>query len=142
MRFLHALIVTGLLVVLSACSTGSLPRRASIVYPELTAEQSSDITFHALGLVGTKLVEPGHLTWPQAIEKMTINPARVLGLKKGTLAIGAEADVTIIDPDRVWNVDAKKFASKSSNSPFSGWSLKGRADTVLVGGRVKYRAEN
>ena len=96
----------------------------------------------ALGLVGTKLVEPGHLTWPQAIEKMTINPARVLGLEKGTLAIGAEADVTIIDPDRVWNVDAKKFASKSSNSPFGGWKLKGRAETVIVGGRVKYRAEN
>ncbi|HEY2840012.1 MAG TPA: dihydroorotase [Pirellulales bacterium] len=96
----------------------------------------------ALGLVVTQLIAPGRLTWPQAIEKMTINPARVLGLEKGTLAIGAEADVTIIDPERVWKVDSSRFASKSKNSPFHGWSLKGRAETVLVGGRVKYRAEN
>jgi dihydroorotase len=94
----------------------------------------------ALALVVTKLVEPGHLTWPQALAKMTINPARVLGLKKGTLAVGADADVTIIDPQRKWKVDATKFASKSSNSPFNGWTLTGRAETVLVGGRVKYQA--
>jgi len=94
----------------------------------------------ALALVVTQLIEPGHLTWPQAIEKMTINPARVLGLQKGTLAIGAEADVTIIDPNMEWTVDTSRFASKSSNSPFGGWKLKGKAETVIVGGRVKYRA--
>ncbi|HEY4310412.1 MAG TPA: dihydroorotase [Pirellulales bacterium] len=94
----------------------------------------------ALALVVTKLIEPGILTWPQAIAKMTINPARVLGLEKGTLAIGADADVTIIDPQRKWQVDASRFASKSSNSPFNGWNLTGRAETVLVGGRVKYQA--
>ncbi len=94
----------------------------------------------ALALVVTQLIEPGLLTWPQAIEKMTINPARVLGVNKGTLSIGADADVTIIDPQRRWQVDASRFASKSSNSPFSGWTLVGRAETVLVGGRVKYQA--
>ncbi len=52
-----------------------------------------------------KLIEPGHLDWPQALAKMTINPARVLGIDKGTLAIGADADVTIIDPDARWTVD-------------------------------------
>jgi dihydroorotase len=95
----------------------------------------------ALGLVVTRLVEPGHLTWPQAIEKMTINPARILGINKGTLAVGADADVTIIDPARKWTVDPARFASKSRNSPFAGWTLTGRAETVLVGGKVKYRAE-
>jgi len=94
----------------------------------------------ALGLVVTQLIEPGHLDWPQAIAKLTINPARILGLNKGTLAIGADADVTIIDPEAEWAVDPTKFRSKSSNTPFAGWKLRGRADTVIVGGRVKFEA--
>jgi dihydroorotase len=93
----------------------------------------------ALGLVVTQLIEPGHLTWPEAIRKMTINPARVLGIPKGTLAVGADADVTVIDPDRSWTVDRAQFRTKSHNSPFHGWQLRGRAETVIVGGRVKYR---
>jgi dihydroorotase len=93
-----------------------------------------------LGLVVTKLIEPGILDWPTAIAKMTINPARILGIPKGTLAIGADADVTIIDPDARWTVDPAKFRSKSTNSPFAGWQLRGRAETVIVGGRVKYEA--
>jgi len=94
----------------------------------------------SLGLVITKLIEPGHLDWPTALAKMTINPARVLGIDKGTLAIGADADVTVIDPDVRWTVDPKKFRSKSVNSPFTGWNLRGRADTVIVGGRIKFAA--
>ncbi len=91
----------------------------------------------ALGLVVTRLIEPGHLTWPQAIEKMTINPAKVLGIPKGTLAIGADADVTIIDPNVSWAVDPGRFQSKSRNTPFGGYQLRGRAETVIVGGKVK-----
>ncbi len=94
----------------------------------------------ALGLVVTRLIEPGHLDWPQAIAKLTINPARILGIPKGTLAIGADADVTIIDPDAIWTVDPATFRSKSTNTPFGGWKLRGRADTVIVGGRVKHQA--
>ncbi|MBI3466961.1 MAG: amidohydrolase family protein, partial [Planctomycetes bacterium] len=93
----------------------------------------------ALGLVITRLIEPGHLDWPAAIEKMTINPARVLGLDKGTLRIGSDADVTIIDPDVRWTVNPAEFRSRSSNSPFIGWKLRGRAETVIVGGRIKFR---
>jgi dihydroorotase len=93
----------------------------------------------ALGLVVTRLIEPGHLDWPTALAKMTINPARVLGIDKGTLQIGAEADVTIIDPAVRWTVDPTRFHSKSANTPFAGWKLTGRADTVIVGGTVKYR---
>jgi dihydroorotase len=91
-----------------------------------------------LGLVGTQLVGPGILDWPTALAKLTINPARVLGLSKGTLKVGADADVTIIDPERQWTVDPTRFRSKSVNTPFGGWRLRGRATTVIVGGRVKY----
>jgi dihydroorotase len=94
----------------------------------------------ALGLVSTQLVAAGHLTWPQAIEKMTINPARVLGIEKGTLALGADADVTVIDPDYEWIVDPGRFKSKSRNTPFAGRRLRGRADTVIVAGNIKHRA--
>ena len=59
----------------------------------------------ALGLVITRLIVPGHLDWPQALAKMTINPARILGIDKGTLSLGADADITVIDPDVRWTVD-------------------------------------
>ncbi len=91
----------------------------------------------ALGLVITRLIEPGHLDWPTALAKLTINPAQILGIPKGTLAIGADADVTVIDPDVRWTVNPAEFRSKSTNTPFAGWELKGRATTVIVGGRIK-----
>ncbi len=93
----------------------------------------------ALGLVITKLIEPGHLSWPDALAKMTCNPARILHLSKGTLQIGADADVTVIDPNARWTVDPAEFRSKSANTPFAGWELTGRADVVIVGGRVKFQ---
>lgn len=95
----------------------------------------------ALGLVVTKLIEPGVLDWPSAIAKLTMNPARVLGINKGTLAVGADADVTIIDPAYEWTVDPARFRSRSKNTPFGGWRLRGRADTVIVAGEIRYRAE-
>jgi dihydroorotase len=95
----------------------------------------------SLGLVATKLIEPGHLDWPTALAKMTINPARVLGIAKGTLQIGADADVTVIDPALRWTVEPSRFHSKSSNTPFAGWKLTGRATTVIVAGRVKYELD-
>jgi len=93
----------------------------------------------SLGLVVAKLIEPGHLDWPAAIRKMSLNPARILGIPKGTLAIGADADVTIIDPKARWTVDPAQFRSKSANTPFAGMELTGRAEVVIVGGRVKYQ---
>jgi dihydroorotase len=93
----------------------------------------------SLGLVVTRLIAPGHLDWPTALAKMTINPARILKLDKGTLRIGADADITVIDPEVRWRVDPGKFRSKSSNTPFAGWELQGRAEVVVVGGEVKLR---
>jgi dihydroorotase len=84
------------------------------------------------------LVEPGHLTWPPLIEKLTVNPARVLGIDRGTLKPGADADVTILDPAAEWTIDPSTFRSKSRNCPFAGWKVRGRACTVIVGGQVRF----
>ena len=86
----------------------------------------------------TALIEPGHLTWPQLIEKLTLQPARILGMEQGTLKPGAEADVTIIDPQAEWTIDVTQFRSKSRNSPFGGLKVRGRAHAVIVGGEVRY----
>ena len=85
------------------------------------------------------LIEPGHLTWPQLVSKLTVGPARLLDLEQGTLAPGADADVTIIDPNLTWTVDAVRFASKSRNTPFHGQTLRGRARYTIVAGEVRYR---
>ncbi len=91
-----------------------------------------------LGLVVTQLILPGHLDWSTALAKLTMNPARILGIDKGTLRVGADADVTIIDPEISWRVDPTRFLSKSKNTPFGGWRLTGQAETVIVGGKVKF----
>jgi dihydroorotase len=83
------------------------------------------------------LIEPGHLTWPRLIEKLTINPARILGIDRGTLRPGADADVTIIDPAVEWTIDPNQFRSKSRNCPFAGWKVRSRAHAVLVSGEVR-----
>ena len=73
---------------------------------------------------------------PRLIQMLTVNPARLLGLKSGTLSIGAPADVTLIDPNLEWTVDTNAFQSASRNTPFGGWKLKGRAVRTIVGGRT------
>lgn len=93
----------------------------------------------AVGLVWTELVGTGVLTPLQAVTKMTLNPARVLGIPKGTLETGADADITIIDPDLTGIVDASLFESKGRNTPFNGRLLKGLPYVAIVGGRVVMR---
>lgn len=92
-----------------------------------------------LGLAITHLVSPGHIDFPTLIGKLSTNPARALRLDKGTLKTGAAADITIIDPDVVWEVDSSNFESLSTNTPFNGLSLTGRADAVIVDGIIKLR---
>jgi dihydroorotase len=91
-----------------------------------------------LPIVVTYLIEPGHLSWQEAIAKLTVNPARLLGIPKGTLRAGVDADVTIIDPRTPWTIDPASFRSKSRNCPFAGWEVRGRAHTVIVGGEVRH----
>src|SRR4051812_11985395 len=91
-----------------------------------------------LPLCVTHLIGKGHLTWPQLVVKVTVNPAKVLSIDRGTLAAGAVADVTVIDPAAEWVIDVSKFRSKSRNCPFGGRPVTGRAHTTIVGGQVKY----
>ena len=88
-----------------------------------------------LPLVFTYLVQPGHLTLGEAIAKMTAIPANILGIDRGTLSVGAVGDVTVIDVDSVHLVDVTKSRSKSQNTPFAGWELKGWQTITLREGR-------
>jgi dihydroorotase len=90
----------------------------------------------SLGLVLTELVRGGTLSLAEALAKMTINPARILGIEGGAIREGGVADVTIVDPDVRWTVERRAFRSKSKNSPFDGWELTGCAVATIVGGEI------
>jgi len=135
-----------------ACVAGLIDDTIDVICtdhaPHALEKKMQELDVAPFGIVGletclpltiTQLIEPGHLTWSQAIRKLTINPARILGVDKGTLRVGADADVTIIDPTTTWTVDPQQFRSKSKNSPFGGWELTGRATTTIVGGKVRYQ---
>ena len=91
-----------------------------------------------LGLIKTFLIDKGLLSWADAIRKMTISPAKIMGLNCGTLAVGAEADITIIDPDKQWTVKPKEFFSLSRNSPFDGYKLSAQVYKTILGGRIVF----
>jgi|LSQX01.1.fsa_nt_gb dihydroorotase len=93
----------------------------------------------ALPLVITYLVKPGHLTIEQIIEKMCVNPSKILGLNKGALEIGNTADITIIDIEEDFTVDISKLKSKSKNSPYDGFILNGIVYYTIVNGNVVVR---
>lgn len=117
-----------------------------------TAEKKArELDLVPFGIVGLEtllpiciksLIEPGHLDWPELICRLTRGPAGVLNIPKGTLNAGADADVTIIDPNVEWTIDPEKFRSNGRNTPFAGWVVRGRAHTVIVGGQVRYRADS
>lgn len=90
----------------------------------------------ALGLAVTELVEKGVITLPQLVERMSTAPARAFRLPGGTLRPGSPADVTVFDPSAEWTVEPEAFLSRSRNTPFGGWRLRGRALYTIVGGRV------
>jgi len=91
--------------------------------------------------LGLKLVEAGIIDITDLIEKMSKNPARILGLKTG-LEIGKTADITIIDPEISYCIDADRFQSLSRNTPFGGWDVKGRAVLTMVGGKIVFHDEH
>ncbi|NLY43036.1 MAG: dihydroorotase [Clostridiaceae bacterium] len=90
----------------------------------------------ALALGITYLVDAGVLTMGQLIEKMCVNPAKILGLNKGSLGINKPADIIVIDPKEEFTVDINKFQSRSKNSPYHGYKLKGTVHYTIVGGKV------
>ncbi|MCP9465703.1 MAG: dihydroorotase [Nitrospira sp.] len=117
--------------------------------PHAAQEKQQDFTEAPFGIVGLEtalpltlsLVEEGVLSLEQAVTKLTAAPAAAFGLPKGTLAVGADADVTLVDPSAQWEVDPSLFRSKSRNTPFAGWKVKGRVQMTIVGGRVVYRLD-
>jgi dihydroorotase len=71
---------------------------------------------------------------------MTEGPAKVIGIEKGTLGKGRQADVTVIDPDAEYKIDVHKFRSKSRNCPYHGWRVKARVAKTIVGGEIRFSA--
>jgi dihydroorotase len=116
--------------------------------PHLAEEKELEFTRAPFGIIGLEcalplyakaLVEPGHVGWMKLVDMMSTKQAQLVRLHdKGTLRVGADADVTLIDPGMKWTVDAEQFASKSRNCPFHGWAVNGRAVVTIVGGGVKW----
>lgn len=128
---------------------GTIDAICSDHQPLTEEKKQNDLDAAPAGVVGLEtllpicirtLIEPGHLTWSKLIAKLTINPAMILGIQKGTLKSGQDADVTLIDPTTSWRIDPANFKSKGRNTPFAGWEVKGRAHTVIVAGRVRHHA--
>jgi dihydroorotase len=114
--------------------------------PEKKNRELDQAPFGILGLetmlpiIKATLIDSNLMTWPEVIAKLTIEPAKLIRRQqyKGHLRPGADADVTLIDPNRTWVVDVHQMRSKSINSPYHGWEVKGRAVATIVGGEVRY----
>ncbi len=120
-------------------SAGHAPRALEKKMRELDQAPFGMTGFETtVGQVVTYLIRPGHLSWPQAVEKLSTNPARMLGLERGTLQTGAVGDVTIIDPEYRWTVDPTQFVSKCQHTPLDGMDLFGRVTQSIVEGEVRY----
>ena len=128
----------------AALADGTIDAIATDHAPHHRDEKEVEFECAANGVVGLetalplalRLVAEGVADLPTIVARMTVGPARVLGLPAGTLAAGAAADLTLVDPARRWRVEARSFRSKGRNTPFEGWDVSGRAVAVLVGGRL------
>lgn len=137
---------TDVSAVIEGLADGTLDAIACDHAPHGRTDKEVEFEYAACGISGLEtslglslsLVEKGVLSWPELIAKMSCNPARILNLPKGTLAKGADADITVIHPELSWSVDAAAFRSLGKNSPFSGREMKGRAVLSIVGGDIKY----
>ena len=87
----------------------------------------------------TELVTSGILSLSQLMQKISLNPSRILGIDKGTLSIGAAADIMIISADQLWTVEKKKLLSKSRNSAFLGKQLRGVVDYTICSGKIIFK---
>jgi dihydroorotase len=88
-----------------------------------------------------RLVHTGRLSLARLVELLAVNPARVLGIPGGTLAEGAAADLTILAPDASVTIRAAALQSKSKNTPFDGWTLRGAVAATIVDGRIVFADE-
>lgn len=116
--------------------------------PHSDEEKSRSIDKAPFGIVGsetavaltmTQLVHTGIISYMQMAEKMSYNPAKVLGIDKGTLNVGAVADITIIDPQKEYTINSEEFLSKGKNTPFNGYKAKGMVVRTIVSGKTVYK---
>ena len=130
--------------IIAGFADGTIDCIATDHAPHAAHEKDREFDQAPFGIIGLEtslpvslqtLVENGPLSLPQLVEKMTIAPARVLGLDGGTLSVGARSDVTIFDPNEEWTLDVAALQSKSKNSPWLGQTMKGRVKATFVGGK-------
>jgi dihydroorotase len=130
---------------LEALADGTLEIIASDHAPHCNFEKEVEFDYAPFGIIGLqtelalslmRLYHTKLLSLPDLISKFTVNPARLLSLKKGCLSVGSDADITIMDVDREWVFTQEFNASKSSNTPFFGWPLRGKATATIVAGKV------
>ncbi len=115
--------------------------------PHSAEEKAKDYQAAPFGIVGSEtsfalsnsvLVEEGYLTPSALIEKMSYNPAKILGIDKGDISVGKVADITITNPEKVFKIDKEKFYSKGKNTPFDGYEVKGSVEYTIVGGKIVF----
>jgi dihydroorotase len=135
--------------VVKGVADGTITVLATDHAPHTADEKSLPFEEAPFGIVGLEtafalyaraLVDSGAIGWPRLIALMTIEPARLCGLDVlglGQLKVSGPADITIIDPEREWTIQAAAFKSRSRNMPFEGWKVKGKAECVVVGGELK-----
>jgi dihydroorotase len=132
-------------VLLEALVDGTIDCIATDHAPHAGSEKEGEFDRAAFGIIGLetavgvlldRLVKPGALPLGTLVSRLSRDPARLLGLPGGSLAPGAAADVTLIDPTAEWTVDPARFQSRSRNTPFGGWPLTGRPWKTIVGGRI------
>jgi dihydroorotase len=136
--------------ILDALADGTLEIICSDHAPHCDYEKEVEFDYAPFGITGLEtelplslmqLYHAGRLPLADVIAKFTVSPARLLGLPKGTLKTGADADVTVIDPDMDWEFCRQESASKSKNTPFEGWPMKGKAVLTIVAGKVIWREQ-
>jgi dihydroorotase len=134
--------------IIDGLADGTLEILCSDHAPHCDYEKEVEFDYAPFGITGfetelplslMQLYHSKKLSLAGLIEKFTVAPARLLGLPKGTLSIGADGDVTVFDPDRTWTFERENPASKSRNSPFYGWILRGKATATIVAGKIVCR---
>jgi len=137
--------------ILEGLFDGTIEILCSDHAPHCDYEKEVEFDYAPFGITGVEtelalalmqLVHTKRISLTDMIAKFTIKPARLLNLQKGTLSIGVDADVTVFDPDCEWIFRAEDSASKSRNSPFSGWKLKGKVVATIVGGKNVFNEES
>jgi dihydroorotase len=136
--------------VIEGLRDGAIDAIATDHAPHADHEKDQELSFAPPGMIGletalaltlTELVEPGHLTLTQAIERLSVAPAKILGLadQGGPITAGRPANLVVFDPGAEWTVDAASFRSLSKNTPFEGRTVKGKVVHTFYGGRHTVR---